>query len=179
MNKKIYFIRHAKSVGNVNNELHQADDSKLHEEGIDQAAKVLNRLSHLEFNTIISSDYVRCKETAEAITAISKQEIVYNQLLRERGEHESFADFCKRVIEAKIYIESLESKRVIIIGHGQWMKMFLACLMHKNSPTEEEYVFVHKFFRVVNTGVCVFNHNTEGDYIGWQLKSWNEHGHLE
>ena len=179
MNKKIYFVRHGKSLGNVANALHEAAESELHEEGHIQAGKVVNRLSRVEFETIVASDYKRTQQTAENIVSVIKQDISFNELFRERGEHESTSELVERVVKGRQYLESLEVKRALVVGHGQWIKMFLTCLVHGDNPTEEQYEFMHEFFRIVNTGVCVFNHNTEGEYVGWQLKSWNEHGHLE
>lgn len=178
MNKKIYFIRHAKSIGNVEWDLHQKDDSPLHDSGKRESQKVLKRLKKIPFDMVISSDLKRCKETTEIIMGRNKKNITYNELFREIGQEESFINFKKRVLKAKKYIESIEKEKILIVTHSQFMKMFLANILDPKL-TEKNYKKIHDFFRVVNTGISVFNCNSEGQFKGWQLRSWNEHGHLE
>ncbi|MBC7982208.1 histidine phosphatase family protein [Candidatus Parcubacteria bacterium] len=178
MNKKIYFIRHAKSLGNVEWDLHQKDDSPLHISGKDEAIKVLKRIKKISFDLVISSDLKRCRETAEIIMGKNKKSIIYDELFREIGSDESFVNFKKRILNAKKYIESIDKEKILIVTHSQFMKMFLANILDPKL-TENKYKKIHDFFRVVNTGISVFNCNSEGMFKGWQLRSWNEHGHLE
>jgi len=178
MNKKIYFIRHAKSVANKEFQLALSPDSPLHDEGKIESTKVLKRLKTIPFDIIISSDIKRSKETAEILAGKNKKHIVYSELFREVGDDEPFQHFRKRVLKAKEYIEGLEYEKVLIVTHGQFMKMFLANILEAKL-TETKYKKIHDFFRVVNTGISVFNCNSNGKFKGWQLRSWNEHGHLD
>lgn len=178
MNKKIYFIRHAKSLGNIDWDLNQKDDSPLHESGKNESLQALKRLKKIPFDMVISSDLKRCKETAEILLGKNKNKIIYNELFREISHNESFTDFKKRISKAKIYIESIEKEKILIVTHSQFMKMFLAQTLYSN-VTEKLYRSMHDFFRVVNTGISVFNCNSTGQFKGWQLRSWNEHSHLD
>lgn len=59
-------------------------DSPLTEKGREQARKVAERLSKLEFDILVSSTYPRAMQTAEIIAEKTKKEIIETDLLIER-----------------------------------------------------------------------------------------------
>ena len=80
---KVYFVRHGESVFNVSR-LRQHGQVPLSETGQEQARVVGKRLEQVSPELIISSDFLRAKESAEIINGFVKKEIIYTDLARER-----------------------------------------------------------------------------------------------
>jgi len=81
--KKIYFIRHGESEANAGNAW-QGPDGPLTEKGRAQVASVADRLKTVPFTALISSPFVRARDTAEAIAAQVDKEIEFSELFVER-----------------------------------------------------------------------------------------------
>ena len=81
--KIVYFVRHGQSVDN-DSPVFQSVDSPLSEKGIAQAKSIAERLSTIEFETLISSPVQRAKETADYISEKTKKDIVFSDLFVER-----------------------------------------------------------------------------------------------
>lgn len=81
--KKIYFVRHAESEGNVG-PVRQGDLTPLSDKGKQQTELIANRCKNLTFDRIVSSPQTRAKNTAEAIHAATLKPLSTNDLLIER-----------------------------------------------------------------------------------------------
>lgn len=88
--KTVYFVRHGQSVDNES-PVFQTVDSPLSEKGIAQAKSIAERLSTIEFGTLISSPVQRAKETADYISEKTKKEIVFSDLFVERIKPDEIA----------------------------------------------------------------------------------------
>jgi len=80
---KVYFVRHGQTYGNLS-EVHQDHSDRLDEHGIKQAQMVAKRFKTIKIDTILSSDYVRARVTAEEIAKVVNKKIETSELLRER-----------------------------------------------------------------------------------------------
>ncbi len=83
--KVIYFVRHGQSVHNVS-PVFQADDAPLSDTGIKQAKSIADRLSTLQFETLISSPLLRAAETAQHISKQVKKDIIFSDIFVERSK---------------------------------------------------------------------------------------------
>lgn len=81
--KTIYFVRHGQSEHNVA-PVFQSPDSPLSEQGKRQALSMAKRVAKISFDVLISSPFVRAKETAEAIAQASGKTIEISELFTER-----------------------------------------------------------------------------------------------
>ena len=81
--KKIYLVRHGQSEGNIG-PIRQSPESPLTETGQKQASLLAERLSHLEFELLISSPFKRAYQTAEIISSKTGKQIIKNNLFIER-----------------------------------------------------------------------------------------------
>lgn len=81
--KKIYLVRHGQSEVNAG-KVRDSFDSPLTDKGLDQADKIADRLSNLDFDLIISSTLKRAQQTAEAIAKKTNKEITTSDLFVER-----------------------------------------------------------------------------------------------
>lgn len=79
---KVYFVRHGQSEGNLTF-THQNAETRLTELGLRQAQRVADRLSQLEIDIILASDFVRTQQTAAVIAQKLGLEIISEPLLRE------------------------------------------------------------------------------------------------
>ena len=164
----LYCVRHGLSIGNTNKEMYRMmPEWKIHltEEGKKQAAKVGKDLSYILTDPIIiSSPYVRARETAKIIW-YGRSNYFENILIREREwgnlrdeveqfktreerNHlfdfyrrphggESFADVYQR---AFIFLEYLKNnfkdENIIIVSHGEFLKVLLMII---DGNTVEEF----------------------------------------
>ena len=81
--KTVYFVRHGQSVDNVS-PVFQSVDSPLSKKGIAQAKSIAERLSTIEFETLIASPVQRAKETAGYISQQTNKDIIFSDLFVER-----------------------------------------------------------------------------------------------
>jgi broad specificity phosphatase PhoE len=80
--KTIYFVRHGQTAGNVAGQT-LSSEAPLNEHGHTQAQFVAKRALQLDFGRIISSDYCRAKQTAEAIAGTTGKPLEFSELFRE------------------------------------------------------------------------------------------------
>ena len=80
--KTFYFVRHGRTEGNAK-DTYQGNDIPLSPEGEKQAESVAERFKNISTEMIFSSDYMRAKQTAEAISRKNGAEIKFSPLFRE------------------------------------------------------------------------------------------------
>jgi broad specificity phosphatase PhoE len=81
--KNIYFVRHGESEGNKER-VYQSAATLLSEKGHSQAKLIADRFSNIEVEIIISSNYIRARQTAQYISEVTGKDIIESQLFRER-----------------------------------------------------------------------------------------------
>lgn len=80
---KIYLVRHAECVGNIEKRLTGYHDYELTKEGIEQAQELKESLKSIKFNNIYASPLKRAIGTVEPIARFQKKNI---QTYKELGE---------------------------------------------------------------------------------------------
>ncbi len=80
--KRIHFVRHGETTYNATDKV-QDHTPSLTEKGLAQAELLGQRLCHLKFDTLVSSDYVRTRETAAVVQALTGKEPIFSELFRE------------------------------------------------------------------------------------------------
>lgn len=85
-----YVVRHGQTVWNVEKRVQGQKDSPLTEEGKKQAKETGEKLKHIQFDAIFSSDSGRALQTAEIIKIEHSLAVQTTKALRERafGPHE-------------------------------------------------------------------------------------------
>lgn len=81
--KTIYLVRHGESEGNVG-PIRQSDDSPLTERGREQARFIAGRIAKLAPDVLMSSTFVRAKETAAIIAEHYPISLEESELFGER-----------------------------------------------------------------------------------------------
>lgn len=97
---KIYLVRHGQSKNNALR-LHQHGGIPLSKYGLEQANRVGRRFKKIPVEIIISSDFVRARQTAEIINKYINKQIVFCELAQER-KRPSFVEDSKRFDDAEV-----------------------------------------------------------------------------
>lgn len=80
---KVYTVRHGQIPSNALRR-YPYEDEQLTELGIEQAAKLRDRLKNTEFDVIVCSPLNRAKQTASIINS-NNYRIIYDERIKERG----------------------------------------------------------------------------------------------
>jgi len=80
--KKVYIVRHGYTDNN-SKDLVQGEHGNLAEKGIIQAKNLAERLRHINFEHLLTSNFERAVETAEIISKSTDKPVEINPLLRE------------------------------------------------------------------------------------------------
>jgi alpha-ribazole phosphatase len=82
---ELIIVRHGETDSNIKGTYLGWTDVELNDTGLKQAEAVSEKLKSTKFDFIVSSPLKRAKTTAEIINKSHKQEIVYNDSLKERN----------------------------------------------------------------------------------------------
>ena len=80
-----YIVRHGQSEHNLTNLMGTLPNAKLTPKGESQAKDLAQELKNTHFDLVVSSDFLRTKQTAEIIALEKKLEVQTSQALRERS----------------------------------------------------------------------------------------------
>lgn len=80
----IYVVRHGQTDWNVQSIIQGQSDIPLNDVGVSQAKQLAEKLTHVHFDSVFSSDLMRAKRTAEIIVLEKKLAVETTAALRER-----------------------------------------------------------------------------------------------
>lgn len=83
MKTSIYIVRHAETVGNIENRLTGRTDFEISTEGQNSIKALTNRLSNIKFDKFYASISNRTKETIRQLAELNKKEIIQLEELCE------------------------------------------------------------------------------------------------
>jgi broad specificity phosphatase PhoE len=90
------------------------------------------------------------------------------------ADEENFFEQKQRGLKGIKYLESLSFENVVLVTHGDIMKILIATMLFDKKLEHDKYLLFRKFFEGINTGitVCEYKNNK------WKLLSWSDHSHL-
>ena len=174
--KTIYIVRHGESESNVGGVISGGDKIALTEHGREQAAFVGERLSHLPVDIIVTSTYLRAKQTGEVIAEKIGKPIEHSELFIEwrHGSHR----IGKRTHDpelrerSKSLVEHLDEPEYRIADEENFADLnerAEKALQYLLDRTEEHIVVVsHGWFTPVLLGKAVM----EDDFTGRDCKNF-------
>lgn len=204
---KFYLVRHGESVGNAL-AIHQDAMTPLSEIGESQALMMAHRFKKIPIDTILSSDYVRAKQTAGAISLVVNKSVEESVLLREIRRPSELIGKSIHEDGVTLIKQQIENHRDDPAWHYSDEENFFdfysrarQCLKFLGQREENNIVVVtHGLFLCMLISCIVFendltpvlfekmyhqfhNQNTgitmcEFDDHRWQLITWNDHSHL-
>jgi ABC-type sugar transport system ATPase subunit len=86
-------------------------------------------------------------------------------------------ELAKKALDAVI---ARSEQNVLIVTHGEILRMMLSVLTFKEDLTPKIYEAMKDTFVPFNTGVTKVNYDTTLGYndSGWYVHTWNDHAHL-
>ena len=205
--KRVYLVRHGESEANVSG-IASGPETPLTPEGERQAAAIADRVSRVDIDIIISSPYLRTKETARIINEIAQKPIEYSDLFVEKrnptehlgkmiynpnevrsSEHfidpnwkhsdeDNFSEIKARVLKAIEYLLARPEEKILVVSHGWFLRVFIAAQLFGETLTVDEYARMWRYLATRNTGLTLVEYDENNLNHGWRLITWNDHAHL-
>lgn len=199
-------IRHGETVFNAQNRFQGHSDSPLTKTGRDQVSSLARRLARIEFDTLISSDLGRTRETASIIAQHTGHSVQTDRRLRERNygilEALNIEDIKARYSDILEKLKSDDPEYIIPDGesHRQHYRRNVAAIeeLQSNNPTGKIALVVHggvldSLFRYVadlpldqprcfiatNASLTIISHGVFYDTHRWVIETWGDTAHLD
>ena len=158
--KKLYFIRHGESVGNLKRVFTGRWDVPLTELGQEQAKQAAAQAEKLNIDCIVSSPLLRARQTAEIIAdeiGYPLDKIVFSDLLMERdygdwqqqpysvADGKDFEDvpnvepeqqLLKRGEQAAKFLRTIRADNVLVVAHGTIGRVLRDQVLRRSSQVE-------------------------------------------
>lgn len=153
----IYFVRHGETDFNLFKITQGQLDVSLNRTGLKQVKDLAEKLKNYNFDYIISSPLIRCRQTLEAIQVYYKNiqpifdarlmEVSKGYLQGSKNSKDKYKEFfknpkkfggeCEEEVVNRIYaflkdIEKYKNKNILIVGHGGILKYLEFCLQNKD-----------------------------------------------
>lgn len=113
----LYLVRHGETEWNEKKLIQGITNIPLNKKGERQAKELAEKLTHVKFDAIFSSDLIRAKRTAEIITLEKKLAIKTTKALRERyyGDYEgkSFTKYNQEITSILKSYSTVANKKSI------------------------------------------------------------------
>ena len=97
---------------------------------------------------------------------------------KRHSDEENFYDLKSRAIKALDYLLRRDEEIMVVVTHGQILKMLLAVMMMSESVQPDFWDKIDHFFFLKNTGITWIEYDNKENPNRWQLISWNDHAHL-
>lgn len=92
----------------------------------------------------------------------------------KHSDEENFFLARDRAKKALDFILEQNKENVLVVTHGEILKMMLAIIVHEDDLTPEIYEKIKFVFAVFETGLSKIEFND----MGWYIRAWNDHTHL-
>lgn len=90
------------------------------------------------------------------------------------SDEENYFLLKERAEKALQFLLDRKESRVLVVTHGEILKMMLSIIIFGNDLTPEAYEHVKSVFATFNTAITKIEHNE----LGWYILAWNDHAHL-
>lgn len=90
------------------------------------------------------------------------------------SDEENIFDLKLRALKCLKFLQSRSEKNILVISHGNFLKMLVCVMLFGEKVTPEYYLRVRSFLKINNTAISV----GEFDLTGWKIVGWNDYAHL-
>ena len=91
------------------------------------------------------------------------------------SDEENYIEFKKRIKKALKLISNLKGKNILVVSHGNAIKMLILLMAFGDDITPELFYKFASLFSINNTGITLCEKNEKGD---WKVRVFNDHAHL-
>lgn len=206
--KKVYFVRHGETVGNVGKHF-QFSDTPLSEVGHKGAQAVAERFRHIQVDDLIASPFIRAQQTAQYISEIIQKPVTTFEACHEclqalhiRGKkfespegqdylqnyREKFSDPLWKPDGAENFFDIIQRVTVTVQMLENHEKENIVIVSHGAFiKSIVAYLLLDKNHNVKSNVAVAFNLKTMSN-VGiteftfeegkWRLFTWNDHAHF-
>ena len=141
---KYYIFRHGQTRNSKYHLPYPKDNRfiKILPDSIPALKKMAKYLNNISSDLNVSSEYLRCRQTAKIITQISKLKFGKDARLNEYGD-ETFLEFTRRIKDFLEEVEKNDYKTVVICTHGAGIST-IKKLLTKGKMKQRELPFYPK-----------------------------------
>ncbi|MBT6301442.1 MAG: histidine phosphatase family protein, partial [Candidatus Jacksonbacteria bacterium] len=110
-------------------------------------------------------------QSPEVTNAMQKMYDNYTDNDWHYSDEENFSDLKTRAINGLKELSKSSSKNRLVVTHGAFLRVLIACVIMGNMLTSAEYLKFNSTLKATNTGITLIR------YIDneWQLIIWNDH----
>jgi broad specificity phosphatase PhoE len=90
------------------------------------------------------------------------------------SDEENYFLLKDRAKKALDFLLARNEERILLVTHGEILKMMLSIIIYGESLTPEMFHPIQSTFGTFNTGITKIQYNE----LGWYILAWNDHAHL-
>lgn len=120
------------------------------------------------------------KDSPEVLKVFDEIEKNFHNLSWKHSDEETFIELKARGLSVLKFLEKQSEKNILLVSHGVFLRMLIACVIFGETLTSEEYWNMFIKTTMDNTGITVFEQTQyrENEKPYWRLITWNDHSHL-
>ena len=92
------------------------------------------------------------------------------------ADEDTFVEIRERANQLLKFVLTKEKNYIILVTHGDFLRMVLSVMMFGNAVTPKEHQNVFSFYQTNNTGITICEYTKDKN---WRLLTFNDHSHLE
>jgi len=128
------------------------------------------------FEEVKSPSVVRgkSKEDPEVKAIMQQVKANFTNSDWKHSDEENYFLVRDRAKKALDFLLSRKEQNILVVTHGEILKMMLSIVIHGDDLTPQIYEKIKSVFAVFNTGISKLEFND----LGWYIRAWNDHAHL-
>lgn len=116
----------------------------------------------------------RSKEDPEVKAIMKEVKKHFTDSAWRHSDEENYFLLKERAERALGFLLQKKEKRILVVTHGEILKMMLSLVIFADSLTPRSFEHIRSVFGTFNTGITKIEHNE----LGWYILTWNDHAHL-
>lgn len=128
------------------------------------------------FEEIKRPSFVRGKSKDDPEVKVVMKEVKkhFTNPAWRHSDEENYFLLKERAEKALEFVLASGKERVLVVTHGEILKMMLAIVIFGDELTPEIFERIKFVFATFNTAITKIEHNE----MGWYILAWNDHAHL-
>ena len=150
-----------------------------------RASQTANIIANKIGHKVIKNELFEEIKRPSAVRGRSKEDQEVEQIMKDvkkyftdpnwkHSDEENYFLARDRAKKALDFLLARKEENILVITHGEILKMMLSVIIHGEDLTPEIYEKIKFVFAIFNTGISKFEFNA----LGWYIRAWNDHSHL-